>query len=64
MSRRAELSLERRKAAGLPTLTCPECGMPEPHWSPDWLDDHELVHPGFFTCRPVVVADDDGEGLF
>lgn len=64
MSRRAEIQSDRRIAAGLPVLLCPQCGKPEPHWVPDAFDDNEIVVPGFFTCAPVAVSGDELDGMF
>lgn len=42
---RKDVAAERREAAGLPVLSCPNCGVREAHWVPESLEG-----PGFFTC--------------
>lgn len=57
--RQAEFAAERRREAGLPVISCPSCGKPEPHWVPESLEEPG----GYFTCQPdrLPVA---GEPLF
>ena len=48
MTTQAERAAEKRAAAGLPTLTCPNCGALATHWIPD-----SLAGSGHYTCTPT-----------
>lgn len=50
MTAHAEWAAQKRATAGLPTLTCPNCGKTAAHWIPDSLDD-DGYYPGYFTCK-------------
>ncbi len=50
MTAQAQWAAQQRAAAGLPVLTCPNCGKTAAHWIPDSLDD-DGYHPGYFTCK-------------
>jgi hypothetical protein len=51
--RQQEIARERREAAGLPVVVCPQCGAPEAHWVADYLDQYGLVVPGYYICIGV-----------
>jgi hypothetical protein len=50
MKSQAEFEAERRIAAGLPVLVCPNCGRTAAHWVPERIEDDEYQQ-GYFTCR-------------
>lgn len=50
--RQLEIANDNRAAAGLPVLTCPNCGVTGArHWVPDDLDDNGLIIHGFYVCE-------------
>ena len=50
--RQREIQLDNLEAAGLPVLSCPNCGeRGARHWVPDALDEYGLVVPGYYTCE-------------
>lgn len=46
--------LDARQAAGLPVLTCPQCGARvdhrSGHWVPERIDEYGLIVPGHWAC--------------
>lgn len=54
MTAEEERNAERREAAGLPVLSCPNCGRRAVrHFIAASLDDYGLTIPGYFTCAPT-----------
>ena len=52
MSIREDIEAERREAAGLPVLVCPNCGKRGVrHFEPAHLDENEFPVPGVYTCE-------------
>ena len=45
MTTQAERAAEKRRTAGLPAFTCPNCGTLAAHWIPESFEG-----PGHFTC--------------
>jgi hypothetical protein len=48
MTTQAQRAAEKRRLAGLPAFTCPNCGALAAHWIPD-----SLTGPGYYTCTPT-----------
>jgi hypothetical protein len=44
-----ELAIERREAAGLPVLRCPNCGEFAAHWEPQSVEA-----PGRYVCEALA----------
>ena len=49
-----ERELDARQAAGLPVLSCPNCGTRvdhrSGHWVPERIDEYGPIVPGYYTC--------------
>lgn len=50
-----DFEMAAREAAGLPVLTCPNCGVRvdhrSGHWVPEHIDQYGLVMQGYYTCK-------------